>query len=810
MLVASTTGTATSTAFVIDPNGKVGIGTTSPYTQLGVSGGVAADYFTSNSTSATSTFAGGFGIGTTSPFGTVSIEQGTEANSFWVGNNGSSSPSFTIGGTDRGGRIGIGTASPLAQVHIVSPGASITALAIENPGTDVTMQLRKAGTIKGEFGINSGDQIYLRRSNSGTAPFIINTSDQALFTVGNVGIGTTSPYGKLTINSVAANVPTILAYGYSNQTSPLLFIASTTGSATSTAFIIDSNGKVGIGTSTPYTQLGVSGGVAADFINANSPTASSTIAGFLGIGVVKPFTRLHVANSQSGRNTIGDARVMMLENTNGATNELQEIGFGYAFNAQYQPVVIGHKVTDGTGSTKGSFYIATRDSGTSSINPTERLTIDSAGRMGLGTSTPFATFSLSANASDAYNPNIFVIASSTSGTATTSLLTLQSGGNLGVGTSSPWRTLSVAGSLAASGLSAGSAGDFAVCINNVTKELTNAGASGCIVSSRRFKDNINPLTSGLDEVMKFNPSSFSLKGQDPSDIHLGFIAEEMQDVDKRLVQYESDGITPRTVRYEEITAVLAKAIQEQQAQISDLKIASIQASTTPAINQTITNNILTTSGGLTVEEVTGIASSTAYQVVSQYISSNNIFTNLASSTADILASSSPSFVLRIAIAVKESIHSAGDWAVAKISASLAIFDRVETKTLCVGNTCVTEDQLKDLLAKANANTTNTSNQTNTNNNVSNTTNTIINTTTSTSTNTVSTTTTPITTSTSTDNISTSTTPIVTSTSTPVIETGAQPAPITIVEPTTVTPVDQSSVNTQTSPTVTETGTVVNQ
>jgi len=341
------------------------------------------------STIATSTFAGGFGIGTTSPFGTVSIEQGTEANSFWVGNNGSSSPSFTIGGTDRGGKIGIGTASPLAQLHIVSPVASVGALILENPGTDVTMQLRKAATIKAELGVNSGDQIYLRRSNSGTAPFIINTSNQALFTVGNVGIGTTSPYAAL---SVAGST-----------------------------------------------------GVVANMFTATSTTASSTIASAVGIGITKPLVKLHVANSQVGRNTIGDARVMMLENTNGATSELQEIGFGYAFNAAYQPVVIGHKVTDGTGSTKGSFYIATRDSGTSSINPTERLTIDSAGDMGIGTSTPIAKLAVSANASDAYNQYIIMVASSTSGTATSSLLAMKSNGFIGLNTISPNAPLEING-----------------------------------------------------------------------------------------------------------------------------------------------------------------------------------------------------------------------------------------------------------------------------------------------------------------------------------------------------------------------------
>ena len=90
----------------------------------------------------------------------------------------------------------------------------------------------------------------------------------------------------------------------------------------------------------------------------------------------------------------------------------------------------------------------------------------------------------------------------------------------------------------------------------------------------RSKENISELDSGLDELMKLKPSKFNYIGQTGE--HIGLIAEDVSEIDSRLVEYEADGITPRTVRYMEISALLIKAIQEQQLTIEKLeqKIAS--------------------------------------------------------------------------------------------------------------------------------------------------------------------------------------------------------------------------------------------
>src|SRR5208337_4194741 len=67
---------------------------------------------------------------------------------------------------------------------------------------------------------------------------------------GNVGIGTTSPWAKLSVAGAAGG------------TVPLFTISSSTfGFATPTALIVDQNGNVGIGTTTPSTVLTVNGSI---------------------------------------------------------------------------------------------------------------------------------------------------------------------------------------------------------------------------------------------------------------------------------------------------------------------------------------------------------------------------------------------------------------------------------------------------------------------------------------------------------------------------------------------------------------------
>ena len=194
--------------------------------------------------------------------------------------------------------------------------------------------------------------------------------------------------------------------------------------------------------------------------------------------------------------------------------------------------------------------------------------INTVGKVGIGTTTPYGNLSLNAPSGDA---PYFVIGS------TTEVLNISQSAStfLGVATSSPWRTLSVTGTMAVSGLTSATGGtNNDVCIVSATKELVEETTGVCVVSSRRYKHDIETLTiSGLSTISKMRAVSYSPNDDDVADYgdtQYGFIAEELADIDPRLVKYGLDGL-PRTLDDRALMSVMLKAIQEQQVQIEELQ-----------------------------------------------------------------------------------------------------------------------------------------------------------------------------------------------------------------------------------------------
>lgn len=207
--ISTSTLTSTTTAFIIDSNGNVLIGTTTRASSayLTVHGSMQADTITATSSTATSTFAGGLSVAGSSGLTVL-----------------------------QNGRVGIGGAPsviyPLAVTGIATISSQIYVPSV--------------------YDYNSGNNS--RIDFGGSSKYIsLNTNNierVRVISTGNVGIGTTSPWGLL---SLAATT--------TGATNPMFLVSTSTATATSTAFIIDSNGKMGIGTTTPSQQLSVQGNV---------------------------------------------------------------------------------------------------------------------------------------------------------------------------------------------------------------------------------------------------------------------------------------------------------------------------------------------------------------------------------------------------------------------------------------------------------------------------------------------------------------------------------------------------------------------
>jgi hypothetical protein len=103
---------------------------------------------------------------------------------------------------------------------------------------------------------------------------------------------------------------------------------------------------------------------------------------------------------------------------------------------------------------------------------------------------------------------------------------------------------------------------------NTLKWSTSTGQMTYDTSSVRYKDNIRDSVYGLDHVMQMRSTQFEYKDDGRSDV--GFIAEELQPIVPELVGLDKDGQAD-SVSYDRMVSVLTKAIQEQQAIITDLK-----------------------------------------------------------------------------------------------------------------------------------------------------------------------------------------------------------------------------------------------
>ena len=83
-------------------------------------------------------------------------------------------------------------------------------------------------------------------------------------------------------------------------------------------------------------------------------------------------------------------------------------------------------------------------------------------------------------------------------------------------------------------------------------------------SSRRYKEDIQPLAGGLNAVRQFRPVNFKWRDRDERDI--GLIAEEVAEIEPLLVTHNQDGQI-EGVKYELLNVLLINAVKEQQSQI---------------------------------------------------------------------------------------------------------------------------------------------------------------------------------------------------------------------------------------------------
>jgi hypothetical protein len=207
------------TALTVLQNGNVGIGTTSPYAALSVAGasGVVANQFAATSTTATSTFAGGLSVAGTSGLTVL-----------------------------QNGNVGVGGTAPSAtpQLYVLGPNsASASVLDLDVPAgvRYTTLGVRNGGSLKTQIYWDNTLSQDVFQSNGASIFQTGGTSETMRLTSGgNVGIGTTSPYARLTVWGPDSGATTT-AFSVVNNASTTAFAVYDNGNATYSGSIFQSS-----------------------------------------------------------------------------------------------------------------------------------------------------------------------------------------------------------------------------------------------------------------------------------------------------------------------------------------------------------------------------------------------------------------------------------------------------------------------------------------------------------------------------------------------------------------------------------------
>jgi acid stress-induced BolA-like protein IbaG/YrbA len=100
------------------------------------------------------------------------------------------------------------------------------------------------------------------------------------------------------------------------------------------------------------------------------------------------------------------------------------------------------------------------------------------------------------------------------------------------------------------------------------------GHLGTVVSSARFKRQIQPMDKASEVILALAPVTFLYKPElDPAEVpQFGLVAEEVEKVDPALVTHDSEG-KAYSVRYETVNAMLLNEFLKEHRKVEKQQIA---------------------------------------------------------------------------------------------------------------------------------------------------------------------------------------------------------------------------------------------
>ena len=472
------------------------------------------------------------GLGTSTPVTNLSVQgnQYTSGTAFFGGAiTATSTLTLTPLGTPAGSFLAVNPQGTL--IATTTPSGSGAVSSVANSDSTLTISPTTGAVVA---------SLNLANPNTWTGTQTFNNATNALITgAGLVGIGTTTPWGLLSVNANALGrgVPQFVV-----------------GSSTGTNFIVANNGNVGIGTTSPLADLSVSSpaqqlGSLPLFAVASSTNA--TLFNVLGngktaVGSTTPnamFTVDTKANPMSSTTQAfqvisgvpGSATIASFQGSGGSVIIDNSGDITFSSIIQGQSAVLTSSFAAGLPLTLQSSFGGTQTGNLAVIRQNNGPTFDvigPKGNLGIGTTSPYALVSIVAASTTLPQNDLLVVASTTNGTATTSHFRVNSSGQIYM----PNVTTSA-------GLQTG-----VVCLS-ASGEVINDSVA-CLASAQRYKTNIATTTFSLDGLMKLQPVSFDWKkdflggntSQNLTGTQYSLIADEVQKVFPQLT-YVTDATT---------------------------------------------------------------------------------------------------------------------------------------------------------------------------------------------------------------------------------------------------------------------------
>ena len=506
------------------------------------------------------------------------------------------------------GNVGIGTTTPTANLQVaqVTAGAGTVTITGNTTCTGTGTQFTNTFKVGDNIIITAtsetraisaiaSDTVMTIASATNTVDSAYTLTGGTRFSVlgnGNVGIGTTTPGNKLTVTGGHINISDG-SYGYLIANDTALSRNSgnlkygTASSYTSQSFFIsgvekmtiNSSGNLGVGTTTPASHLQIGGnlsasswtttGIAFDSNAATYTDTSTAAAGTVAVRTANSFGAPTFASTNAI--TVTDAFSLYVPKPIAGANTT----ITRANSAYFEGNVGIGTTTPGNKLTVTGGHINISDASYGYLLANDTALIRNAGNLKYGTSSNYTSQS-------------FFISG-------VEKMTINSSGNLGIGTTTPTTfKLQVAGDVgpdANNSYNLGAAGSNWGCL------YYNGGTQGTCASDQRLKTNISDLTFGTDplsQIANLRPRSFSFTSDPNASMYNGLIAQEVEQFAPELVITNTDGY--KAIKYGDIQWLTLEAIKQMNLKLGDL--SSLDTTSDSSLGSLIKNFLADVGNGI--------------------------------------------------------------------------------------------------------------------------------------------------------------------------------------------------------------------